>query len=450
MWPSDRVVAQDRVLALEQVPRRQPQPHPRRLPRPPICCDPRLPPARSDGPSADPRTTSERALGQAHSVVRVSPATYPRGRAGLPERFLSQRPSSGVRPMSRARADRHRDHPANNQPASGIVGLMGTRIFRTPASHRPARLVTGLYAVATVVALALTLFARSRTHPTLAEEVFGLLNVPVAATFVSVVVLALATRALWGRKRIGLWFVAVFQAFGIYLGVAEMLPARAAAAQRDVGDPGGSGPWPRHRLHGRGRHRPLVAVAHPWRVHRSPAARLMGPGRCCPRGRLGGHRRRRLAARRRGQRTAVPGAPARRHGARRLRRRRSPQPRRHPALGRRRRRGVRGADHPRGGHPLPRLRPSPQPLVAGPRGGPARPARPARLRGLPRLLRHPPRQGLGVLPRRPRRRDLPRHRGSVARVRRPRGPPRQLAAGHRGLAGRGPRVRLGARGGGRQ
>jgi len=101
---------------------------------------------------------------------------------------------------------------------------MGTRFFRTPAPHRPARLVTGLYAVATVVAFALTLFARSHTHPTLAEEVFGLLNVPVGATFVSVVVLALATRALWGRKRIGLWFVAVFQAFGIYLGVAEMLP----------------------------------------------------------------------------------------------------------------------------------------------------------------------------------------------------------------------------------
>ena len=32
----------------------------------------------------------------------------------------------------------------------------------------------------------------------------------------------------------------------------------------------------------------------------------------------------------------------------------------------------------------------------------------------------------------------------------PVGAPRQLAAGHRGLAGRGPRVRLGARGGGRQ
>ena len=101
---------------------------------------------------------------------------------------------------------------------------MGTRIFRTPAPHRPARLVTGLYALATVVALALTLFARSRPHPTLGEEVFGLLNVPVAATFVSVVVLALATRALWGRKRIGLWFVAVFQALGIYLGIAELLP----------------------------------------------------------------------------------------------------------------------------------------------------------------------------------------------------------------------------------
>ena len=102
---------------------------------------------------------------------------------------------------------------------------MSTRTPRARSSHRPARLLTGLYALATLVALLLTLFARRRTHPLLAEDLFGLLNVPVAPTFVSVVVLALATRALLGRKRIALWFVAVFQILGIYVGFVALVPA---------------------------------------------------------------------------------------------------------------------------------------------------------------------------------------------------------------------------------
>jgi lysyl-tRNA synthetase class 2 len=102
---------------------------------------------------------------------------------------------------------------------------MSTRTPRARASHRPARLLTGLYALATVVALLLTLLARRRPHPLLAEDLFGLLNVPVAPTFVSVVALALATRALLGRKRIGLWFVAVFQVLGIYVGFVALVPA---------------------------------------------------------------------------------------------------------------------------------------------------------------------------------------------------------------------------------
>ena len=102
---------------------------------------------------------------------------------------------------------------------------MGPRTSRTPASHRPARLLTGLYALATLVALLLTLLARRRPHPFPAEGLFGLLNVPVAPTFVSVVALALATRALLGRKRIGLWFVGVFQVLGIYVGLVALVPA---------------------------------------------------------------------------------------------------------------------------------------------------------------------------------------------------------------------------------
>jgi lysyl-tRNA synthetase class 2 len=102
---------------------------------------------------------------------------------------------------------------------------MGTRKAGTPARHRPARLVTGVYALATLVALGLTVLARRRPHPTLWEELFGLVNVPVAPTVLSVVVLALATRALLGRKRIGLWFVAAFQVLGIYVGLVELAPA---------------------------------------------------------------------------------------------------------------------------------------------------------------------------------------------------------------------------------
>ncbi|GAA5026057.1 bifunctional lysylphosphatidylglycerol synthetase/lysine--tRNA ligase LysX [Terrabacter aeriphilus] len=102
---------------------------------------------------------------------------------------------------------------------------MRTREPRASASHRSARLLTGTYALATLVAVLLTLFARRRPHPLLAEGLFGLLNVPVAPTFVSVVVLALATRALLGRKRIGLWFVAVFQALGLYVGFVALVPA---------------------------------------------------------------------------------------------------------------------------------------------------------------------------------------------------------------------------------
>ena len=102
---------------------------------------------------------------------------------------------------------------------------MATPSSRAPVSHRPARLLTGLYALATFVALMITLLDRRREHPTLAEQVFGLLNIPVAPTFVSVVVLALATRALLGRKRVALWFVAAFQLFGIYVGFVALVPS---------------------------------------------------------------------------------------------------------------------------------------------------------------------------------------------------------------------------------
>jgi lysyl-tRNA synthetase class 2 len=91
-------------------------------------------------------------------------------------------------------------------------------------SPRAARLLTATYAAATATAVVLTLTRRHARVPSAAEELFGLLNVPVAPTAVSVVVLVLATRALLGRKRIGLWFVAAFQLLGALFGVLAVLP----------------------------------------------------------------------------------------------------------------------------------------------------------------------------------------------------------------------------------
>ncbi len=96
-------------------------------------------------------------------------------------------------------------------------------------SYRPARWLTGIYAAATVVGLVVTVFTRGQSRPGVVEDAFGVLNVPLAPSFVSVVVLALITRALMGRKRVAIWLVAAFQVFGIYLGVVEDLLGREYA-----------------------------------------------------------------------------------------------------------------------------------------------------------------------------------------------------------------------------
>lgn len=87
------------------------------------------------------------------------------------------------------------------------------------------RLLTGLYAAATVLALAVLVLGR-REHSTAPELVMGLLNVPVAGTFLSVVVLVLVTGALILRKRAALWFVAASQMLGVYLGLVALFPGR--------------------------------------------------------------------------------------------------------------------------------------------------------------------------------------------------------------------------------
>ncbi|GAB3071520.1 bifunctional lysylphosphatidylglycerol synthetase/lysine--tRNA ligase LysX [Intrasporangium mesophilum] len=102
---------------------------------------------------------------------------------------------------------------------------MGKRVAASPPRHRSARLLTAILAVATFAAVLLAVFDRGPHRPGLAELFFGLLNIPVAPTLLSVVVLALVTRALLGRKRIGLWAVVAFQVAGIYLGIVALLPS---------------------------------------------------------------------------------------------------------------------------------------------------------------------------------------------------------------------------------
>ncbi len=96
-------------------------------------------------------------------------------------------------------------------------------------SYRPAQWLTALYAAGAFVALMLTILAGQQRGPSLVENVFSLLNIPVTSSFVSIVVLGLITRALMARKRLALWLVAAFQVFGIYLGVVEDLWRREYA-----------------------------------------------------------------------------------------------------------------------------------------------------------------------------------------------------------------------------
>jgi lysyl-tRNA synthetase class 2 len=89
---------------------------------------------------------------------------------------------------------------------------------------RGTRILTTTYGLATLTSLFMTLLLRgAERRPTLVESTFGLLNVPVARSWVSVVVLALVTRALLGRKRFALWLVALFQVYAAFLGIIALL-----------------------------------------------------------------------------------------------------------------------------------------------------------------------------------------------------------------------------------
>lgn len=90
--------------------------------------------------------------------------------------------------------------------------------------QRAARIVTACYALG--VLSSIYLWTRTLWHghrEAWLEDGFGLFNLPVTPSLVSVVVLMLCTWTLVGRKRIGLAAVMVFQILGIYLGLAGSL-----------------------------------------------------------------------------------------------------------------------------------------------------------------------------------------------------------------------------------
>ncbi len=83
---------------------------------------------------------------------------------------------------------------------------------------RSAALLAGLYGIATICALSLWAFRRWDTHRSSWPEVFfGILNVPVSHSLISVSALGLITAALVARKRFGLYAAAAFQFLGGYV-----------------------------------------------------------------------------------------------------------------------------------------------------------------------------------------------------------------------------------------
>src|SRR3978361_982615 len=88
-----------------------------------------------------------------------------------------------------------------------------------PGVGRAARVLTALFAAATLIALVGWAEAPEAHHPGRVVLLLDTLNLPVGHSLVSVVVCALVTRALVGRKRVG-WFAVVgFAVPGLHLPV---------------------------------------------------------------------------------------------------------------------------------------------------------------------------------------------------------------------------------------
>lgn len=80
--------------------------------------------------------------------------------------------------------------------------------------ERSARILTRIFGVGTVAALMLTIGGRPGLLGILIEALFGLVNVPVTHSLVSVTLMLLTTSALLARKRVGLMAVAAYQIVG--------------------------------------------------------------------------------------------------------------------------------------------------------------------------------------------------------------------------------------------
>lgn len=118
---------------------------------------------------------------------------------------------SGIRP------------PSPSAPARRGVGRRSPEATERRI-QRAARIVTACYALGVLSAMYLWIRTLWHGHrEAWLENGFGLFNIPVTPSLVSVVVLALCTWSMVGRKRVGVAAVMVFQILGAYLGLAGAL-----------------------------------------------------------------------------------------------------------------------------------------------------------------------------------------------------------------------------------
>lgn len=116
-----------------------------------------------------------------------------------------------------------------------LTGDSGHRDFLlpTPAQERGARILTWVFAIATLLGLILTVMQWMAVISPVPYMVLGALNLPVSPSLASVALLALVTGALIRRKRIALTMVAVLQILGV-LGSALNLWATVAIGPEEA------------------------------------------------------------------------------------------------------------------------------------------------------------------------------------------------------------------------
>ncbi|WP_129661463.1 bifunctional lysylphosphatidylglycerol synthetase/lysine--tRNA ligase LysX [Rothia halotolerans] len=100
--------------------------------------------------------------------------------------------------------------------------------------ERTARLITWLYALALIVNLALLIAKPPRAGYTLVELLFGVVNLPVERSLISVVVSGAIFWALLRRKRVGLFGAMFFQLMGIVIAIALSLVAVLGEEDEDL------------------------------------------------------------------------------------------------------------------------------------------------------------------------------------------------------------------------